>query len=75
MYLGSGFLNKGSSEGLRSLAASMPVSVRSFSRDGEGLSDFEAVDVGSGSLEANRGIPLGRADNFCCLSISTSHKT
>lgn len=66
-------MNNGSSEGLRSLAVSTPVSVRSFSRDGEGLIDFEAVDVGSGSLEANRGIPLGRADNFCCLSMFTSH--
>lgn len=58
----AGFLNTLSSDGLRSLVASRPGSACNLSRDGEALSDFDAVDVGKGNREAlgtGRGIPLG----------------
>lgn len=63
--LGRGFLNTGSSDGLRSLAILRPGSACSFSRDGEGLMDLDEELVGKGSLEARRGIPLGRYGDFC----------
>lgn len=65
----AGFLNTLSSDGLRSLEASRPVSACSLSRDGEGLIDRDAVDVGKGSLETGRGIPLGFVGVLGCLSI------
>lgn len=58
----AGFLNTLSSDGLRSLVVSRPGSACNLSRDGEGLSDFDAVDEGKGKREAlgaGRGIPLG----------------
>jgi hypothetical protein len=69
-YFGGGFLTTGCSDGLRSLVASRPGSARNFSREGEGLMDLEALDVGRGSLEAaSRGIALGLVGVFCCWSI------
>lgn len=59
-YLGKGFLNTGSSDGLRNLVILRPGSACSFSRDGEGLRDFDGLLVGRGSLDTSRGIPLGR---------------
>lgn len=59
-----------SSDGLRNLATSRPESACSLSRDGEGLSDLDGVVVGKGSLEAGRGIPLGRVGVLGCLSIA-----
>jgi hypothetical protein len=68
-YFG-GFLRTGCSDGLRSHVASRPGSARNFSREGEGLMDLEALDVGKGSLEAaSRGIPLGLVGVFCCWPI------
>ena len=58
-----------SSDGLRSLVTSRPGSACSLSRDGEGLSDLDAVFVGRGKREASRGIPLGRVGVFGCVSI------
>lgn len=66
----AGFLKMPSSDGLRNLATSRPESACSLSRDGEGLSDLEGVVVGKGSLEAGRGIPLGRVGVLGCLSIA-----
>lgn len=65
----AGFLNILSSDGLRSLVTSRPGSACSLSRDGEGLSDLDAVVVGRGKREASRGIPLGRVGVFGCVSI------
>lgn len=65
----AGFLNILSSDGLRSLVTSRPGSACSLSRDGEGLSDLDAVFVGKGNREASRGIPLGRVGVFGCVSI------
>lgn len=61
-----------SSDGLRNLAASRPESACSLSRDGEGLSDLDGVVVGKGSLEAGRGIPLGRVGVLGCLSMAVT---
>lgn len=63
-------MRTGCSDGLRSRVASRPGSARNFSREGEGLTDLEVLDVGKGSLEAaSRGIPLGLVGVFCCWSI------
>lgn len=69
--LGRGLLNIGSSDGRRSRAAFNPGSARNRSLDGDGLTAFGAVDVGSGSREAaRRGTPLvGREGVFASRSM------
>lgn len=62
-------MNSNSSDGLRNLVRSRPGSAFNLSRDGEGLRDLDAVDVGTGSLDANRGMPLGARPGTGCLSM------
>ena len=66
----AGFLKTASSDGLRNLATLRPESACNLSLDGEGLSDLDGVVVGNGSLDAGRGIPLGRVGVLACLSIA-----
>jgi hypothetical protein len=76
----NGFFTSVSYDGLRNLFSSSPGSARSLSREGDGLSDFDAVVVGKGNLEVSRGIPLAgrgipvgtRVDVLRCPSILSS---
>lgn len=65
----AGFLKIASSDGLRNLDTFSPESACNLSRDGDGLRDLDGVVVGNGSLDAGRGMPLGRVGVLGCLSI------